>query len=126
MLNVFMDGSLFGGARGLQFRRIILFTSHMEAMEAFYRDVLGLKISGREDGWVDFDAGECHLALHADGGKLGTRPPKIVFHATDVSATRTALVKRGAKMGKVVSAKRFDMCNGKDPDGNPFQVSSRP
>ena len=109
----------------LEIRRIILFTSHMEAMEAFYRVVLGLKIAGREDGWVDFDAGECHLALHAEGGKPGKRPPKIVFHATDVAIARTALVKRGAKMGKVVSAKKFDMCNGTDPDGNPFQVSSR-
>ncbi len=110
----------------LKVRRIILFTSRMEAMEAFYRDVLGLKVAGREDGWVDFDAGECHLALHADGGKPGKRPPKIVFHATDVAAARATLVKRGAKMGKVVSARQFDMCNGADPDGNPFQISSRP
>ena len=110
----------------LRFRRIIIFTSHLEAMESFYRDVIGLKVAGREDGWVDFDAGECRLALHVGGGKPGNRPPKIVFHASDVAAAQTALVKRGAKMGKVVSAKHFDMCNGKDPDGNPFQVSSRP
>ena len=109
----------------LQIRRIIIFTSNMEAMEAFYRDVIGLTVSGREEGWVDFDAGACHLALHADGGKPGKRPPKIVFHAADVAAARTALAKRGAKMGKTVSAKHFDMCNGADPDGNPFQISSR-
>ena len=35
-------------------------------------------------------------------------------------------IRRGAKMGPVVSATSFDMCNGKDPDGNPFQISSRP
>jgi catechol 2,3-dioxygenase-like lactoylglutathione lyase family enzyme len=110
----------------LKVRRIIIFTSNMEVMEAFYRDVLGFKIAGREEGWVDFDTGECSLALHAEGGKPGNRPPKIVFHATDVAAARTLLVKRGAKMSRVVSAKRFDMCNGKDPDGNPFQLSSRP
>ncbi|MEZ6022591.1 MAG: hypothetical protein R3C16_04060 [Hyphomonadaceae bacterium] len=34
----------------LTVRRIILFTSHMDAMEAFYRDVVGLKIAGREEG----------------------------------------------------------------------------
>lgn len=109
----------------LRIRRIIIFTSRMEVMESFYSDVIGLKVAGREEGWVDFDAGECRLALHAEGGAPGKRPPKIVFHATDVAAARTALVKRGAKMGKVISTKSFDMCNGKDPDGNPFQVSSR-
>lgn len=110
----------------LKIRRIIIFTSNLDAMETFYRDVLGLTVAGREDGWVDFDAGECRLALHADGGKPGKRPPKIVFHAGDVAAARATLARRGAKMGKVVSAKTFDMCNGADPDGNPFQVSSRP
>ncbi|MEZ6012556.1 MAG: VOC family protein [Hyphomonas sp.] len=109
----------------LHIRRIILFTSKMEAMTAFYRDVIGLKVAGREPGWVDFDAGACHLALHDDGGKPGNRPPKIVFHAKDVAAARGTLVRRGVKMGPVVSATTFDMCNGKDPDGNPFQVSSR-
>jgi len=110
----------------LKIRRIILFTSHMDAMAAFYGDVLGLKVAGREVGWIDFDAGPCRLALHAEGGKPGKRPPKIAFFAADVAAARAALVKRGAKMGKVVSAKKFDMCNGTDPDGNAFQLSSRP
>ena len=110
----------------LQIRRIILFTSNMAAMTAFYRDVIGLKVAGTEPGWVDFNAGACHLALHEDGGKPGKRPPKIVFHASDVASARALLMRRGAKMGPVVSATLIDMCNGKDPDGNPFQVSSRP
>jgi hypothetical protein len=50
----------------------------------------------------------------------------LVFYAADVAAARAVLVKRGAvAMGKVISADRFDMCDGKDPDGNPFQISSR-
>ena len=53
------------------------------------------------------------------------RPPKIVLYASDMAATRAVVVKRGAKMGKVVSAKKFDMCNGRAPDGNPFQLSNR-
>lgn len=109
----------------LKIRRVIIFTSRMESMATFYGDVLGLKVAGREEGWIDFDAGQCHLALHADGGRPGKRPPKIVFYASDVAAVRAEVVKRGAKMGKVVSAKKFDMCNGADPDGNPFQLSSR-
>lgn len=110
----------------LSMRRVILFTSRMDAMTAFYRDVIGLRIAGREEGWVDFEAGDCRIALHAEGGPVGKRPPKLAFFAADVAAARATLVKRGLKMGPVVSAKTFDMCNGKDPDGNPIQISSRP
>jgi catechol 2,3-dioxygenase-like lactoylglutathione lyase family enzyme len=109
----------------LQLRRIILFTAHMEAMTAFYRDVIGLKIVGREKGWIDFDAGACNLALHAGPGRPGKRPPKLCFYAADVAAARALLVKRGANMGKVVSTAHFDMCGGEDPDGNPIAISSR-
>jgi predicted enzyme related to lactoylglutathione lyase len=109
----------------LKVRRIIVFTDRMDAMSAFYRDVLGLAVAGKEEGWVDFAAGDCNVALHAGGGKGAKRQPKIVFAAKDVAAARATLVKRGAKMGKIMSAKSFDMCDGVDPDGNPFQVSSR-
>jgi catechol 2,3-dioxygenase-like lactoylglutathione lyase family enzyme len=109
----------------LTVRRIIVFTDRMDVMTAFYRDVIGLAVAGREDGWIDFAAGDCHVALHAGGGKGGKRQPKIAFFAKDVAVARATLVKRGAKMGKVMSAKTFDMCDGVDPDGNPFQISSR-
>jgi hypothetical protein len=70
--------------------------------------------------------GSISTQLHAGGGKAGDRPPKLAFFVPDVTAARAALVKRGAKIGTVVSSKHFDMCNGADPDGNPFQLSSRP
>src|SRR5262249_7478121 len=99
--------------------------ANMEAMTAFYRDVLGLRIVGREPGWVDFAAGACNIALHKGAAEPGKRPPKLTFYAADVSRTRALLIKRGANMGKVVSTAEFDMCAGKDPDGNPFGVSAR-
>jgi len=111
----------------LEIRRVILFTANLAGMTAFYRDVVGLEVAGREDGWVDFKAGACSLALHAGSPKIGNRPPKIVFHAADVAAARAALVKRGlAQAGPVKSTASFDMCDCKDPDGNRFQISSRP
>ena len=110
----------------LELRRVILFTSRLAEMTAFYRDVVGLEAVGREEGWVDFGAGACGLALHAGKSTVGARPPKIVFYAADVAAARAGLVKRGlAKAGPVKSAASFDMCDCKDPDGNPFQISSR-
>jgi catechol 2,3-dioxygenase-like lactoylglutathione lyase family enzyme len=110
----------------LEMRRVILFTPNIDAMAGFYRDVIGLELVGNEDGWRDFKAGSCHIALHRGNSSIGSRPPKLVFYASDVAAARAELVKRGAKgMGKVLSTVNFDMCNGKDPDGNPFQISSR-
>jgi catechol 2,3-dioxygenase-like lactoylglutathione lyase family enzyme len=110
----------------MQLRRVILFTPHLVEMADFYANVLGLDVAGREAGWVDFAAGPCNLALHAGPSKVGARPPKLAFYAADVSGARTALLKKGlAKAGPVKSTGSFDMCDCKDPDGNPFQISSR-
>ena len=109
-----------------ELRRVILFTSRLAEMTAFYRDVLGLDVVGQEDGWVDFAAGGCGLALHAGPSRVGSRPPKLAFFTADVAQARAALVKRGlAQAGPVKSAGSFDMCDCKDPDGNRFQISSR-
>ncbi len=109
----------------LELRRVIVFALDMEKLTAFYEKVLGLSICGREPGWVDFDAGACHFALHKSHTKADGRRPKLAFYARDVAATRAALIKKGARMGPVKSTAHFDMCDGKDPEGNPFQVSSR-
>jgi catechol 2,3-dioxygenase-like lactoylglutathione lyase family enzyme len=111
----------------MQLRRVILFTSHLAEMADFYSNVLGLEVIGREDGWVDFAAGACSLALHAGPSKVGNRSPKLAFYAADVAATRATLLKKGLILaGPVKSTGRFDMCDCKDPDGNRFQISSRP
>ena len=110
----------------LELRRVILFTSNLAGMTTFYRDVVGLTVAGREEGWVDFGTGGAALALHEGKPSLGKRPPKIVFYAADVAKARSALVKRGlTTAGKIHSTSSFDMCNCKDPDGNTFQISSR-
>ena len=110
----------------LELRRVILFTQNLEVMTAFYRDVLGLAVTAREAGWVDFAAGGCALALHAGTSEVGKRPPKLVFYAADVAATRETLTARGLKgAGTVKSAGRFEMCDYRDPDGNRLQISSR-
>lgn len=111
----------------LTLRRVIIFTADVAKLAAFYRDALGLAIVGREEGWIELAAGACTIALHGGRPKIGNRPPKIVFYAADVAAARAALSKRGVTgMGPVKSTATFDMCDGRDPDGNPFQISSRP
>lgn len=109
-----------------ELRRIILFTSNMDAMARLYRDVLGLEPMRSDQDWREFRAGACSIALHRGNSSVGSRAPKLAFFAKDVAAARATLIKRGATgLGKTISGDSFDMCNGKDPDGTPFQLSSR-
>jgi hypothetical protein len=36
------------------------------------------------------------------------------------------LLKKGVKMGALQTTENFHFCDGRDPEGNHFQVSSRP
>lgn len=109
----------------LPLRRIIIFTARMAEMVRFYDEVIGLDLVAREDGWVEFRAGGCSLALHEWHGEAAEGPIKIVFHADDVRSARDELLSRGALMGEIVTYRDIDLCDGKDPDGNAFQLSSR-
>ena len=42
------------------------------------------------------------------------------------AALREALAARGARMGRLLGSGDLAFCDGKDPDGNPFQISNRP
>jgi len=109
----------------LAIKRIIIFTKQMPALSRFYGEVLGLRQKNDEPGWKVFDLGGCDLALHNGTSVVGKRAPKLVFFSANVGNTRDALLKRGAKLGKVKSKDGLDLCEGTDPDGNPFQISNR-
>lgn len=108
----------------LKAARVILFTNQMEKMAAFYRDVLGLKPVTDEKGWKEFAAGGITIALHSGPPSPGRKGPKVAFYAKDVAGLRAKLNARGAKFGKA-SEGAFQLCNGKDPDGNWLQLSNR-
>jgi catechol 2,3-dioxygenase-like lactoylglutathione lyase family enzyme len=109
----------------MKMARVILFTGRMDAMSAFYGDVLGLKPVGSEKGWREFVAGGVRIALHAGSSSPSRKGPKIVFYAKDVAALRETLVSRGAVFGKVRQGETVCLCDGKDPDGNAIQLSDR-
>ena len=109
----------------MQMSRVILFTGQMDAMSKFYGEVLGLKLVSTEKGWREFAAGGACIAPHSGPSSPGRKGPKIVFHAPDVAAVRAALVARGTRFGKVRQGETFCLCDGKDPDGNPIQLSDR-
>ena len=108
----------------MKLARIILFTGQIDVMSRFYGEVLGLKQVTDEKGWKEFAAGPARIALHSGPASPGRKGPKIVFHAADVAALRETLVARGARFGKVRLGE-FCLCDGKDPDGNPIQLSNR-
>ncbi|HEY3770337.1 MAG TPA: VOC family protein [Candidatus Angelobacter sp.] len=109
----------------MKMARVILFTSQMDAMSNFYGKILGLRQVGIEKGWQEFAAGGARIALHSGPSSPGRKGPKIVFHAKDVAALREKLVAKGASFGKVRQGEVFCLCDGKDPDGNPIQLSNR-
>ncbi len=108
----------------MRLARIILFTAQIDEMSRFYGEVLGLKQITHEKGWREFQAGGSLIALHSGPASPGRKGPKLAFFAQDVAAMRATLVARGAKFGKVREGESFSLCDGKDPDGNPIQLSS--
>jgi len=109
----------------MELARVILFTGQMDKMTKFYGEVLGLNQVSNEKGWREFAAGGARIALHSGPSSPGRKGPKIVFHAEDVATLRETLVARGASFGKVRQGEVFCLCDGKDPDGNPIQLSDR-
>lgn len=114
---------------------IILFTEDVSRLRAFYASILELDVLEESEGWVRLDAGGCALALHAihgpraGGESLGPRRAdsylKVAFYAADVAAERARLVAAGARMDEVKTFGAISLCDGLDPDGNVFQISSR-
>ena len=109
----------------LKLARIILFTRQMELMSDYYGRILGLKLISEEKGWREYAAGPTSIALHSGPSSPGSKGPKLTFYAEDVAALRETLVSRGASFGKVLAGSPLHLCNGKDPDGNPVQLSNR-
>lgn len=118
--------------------RVIIFVADVQKCAAFYRDAFGFAaLPSDEDptGWIELETGGCRLAFHKSRGSgsatnARTRgrmnPHKIVFFARDVAAARSALVARGAKMGKLYKSGSLSLCDGADPEGHVFQISNRP
>jgi catechol 2,3-dioxygenase-like lactoylglutathione lyase family enzyme len=112
----------------------IVFVEDISRMLAFYRDLLGLPVITAEPGWIRLDAGRVVLALHAikPGPRLPEPPPerldsyiKLCFHVDDIDGARSALVAAGVGMREVHHHGDVAFCDGLDPEGNIFQITTR-
>ena len=108
----------------------ILFTRDTVKLAAFYNRAFGFKVSKnpvyKETEWLELRAGRgfkiCFHRWPAPGSPKGNRN-KMVLTVEDVGQARGHLVAAGAKMGKHHHWPGGDACDGRDPDGNLFQIA---
>jgi len=112
----------------MELSRKIFFTPNVNRLVDFYISHFGLRPIGRPHAeWTELDAGACNLALHrtsekTDGADKGV---KIGFTVDDVAGEKARFESLGIKMTKIFKFGDIEMCDGSDPDGNRFQISSR-
>lgn len=116
--------------------RIILFVDDIGKMSEFYRGVFGLdELPGSSIDFVCFGAGGCQICLHSIPVEYRSKDNeyprredtyvKFVFYSDNVEADRSYLVERGVRMKDIVRFGSIEFCDGADPEGNVFQISSR-
>jgi catechol-2,3-dioxygenase len=114
----------------MRLAQAILFVHDVAQMKAFYTDMLGLSVIEDEPGYVRLDDGGCVLMLHAIREPASATPRhdsflKLAFHSDDVARTRTALLGKSVRMNELVHFGTVVLCDGVDPEGNIFQITSR-
>jgi len=118
----------------MRMAQTILFVEDVARMQAFYQGTLGLPVLTAEPGWVRLDAGGVVFALHAikAGPALPDPPPervdssiKLCFHVDDIDAARATLVAAGVRMREAHRYGDAAFCDGIDPEGNVFQITTR-
>ena len=108
--------------------RVIIFTHNVARLCEFYRSNFGLEDVGEPGSdWAELSSGKCNIAFHKYGEVADGRDGwvKIVFGSKDVAAEREKLIEHGVEMSEVVEFGDIHLCDGRDPDGNSFQISSR-
>lgn len=112
---------------------VILYVQDMASQVAFYKEAFELEVlypshitdlSG--ENWVTLDSGGCILALHSGGKeRQGTYTHKIVFGVDDIHTAREQLLAMDVEIGEVrPAAPGVWVCDGMDPEGNPFSIES--
>jgi hypothetical protein len=108
-------------------------------MKSFYQQMLGAQPVNTEstDSWALFNAGGARFALHAIPAEIArnievssppkareTNPVKLIFAVDDVPAERNRLEALGIAILQRPWQNADDECEGIDPEGNIFQISS--
>ena len=120
----------------MQLAQAILFVDDVEGMRDFYVDLFELRVILEEPGWIRLASGGAVLALHAlrrpDGASRPASPPaprtdtaiKLCFRVEDVDRERARLVAAGVAMREIHRYSEVTFCDGVDPEGNVFQLTT--
>lgn len=116
--------------------RIILYVQDVERLSEFYRQAFALPLGQHIEGeWAVLKAGECEIGLLKASANYRAPPggwsgdnnnAKIVFSIDEpIEEVRERLIGLGVDMGKVKSYPGLTgpLCDGRDPEGNVFQLS---
>ena len=116
--------------------RVILYVQDVDRLATFYQQALGLPVVEEIKGeWAVLNAGPCQLALHRVGEAYRVADPaswqvesnaKLVMTVDRPLAELCAeLTARGVPMGEMKSYPPLTgrLCDGKDPEGNVFQLA---
>ena len=112
--------------------QVIVYVSDMGKSIAFYRDLLGLKLTSESEQWSEFDTGGFHLALHVsnhlDEVQGEIRVPagnaELVFEVEDIEkACAEIRGKGGAVEGpQMMEGLDVQVAFLRDPDGMAIEL----
>jgi predicted enzyme related to lactoylglutathione lyase len=110
--------------------RIVLYVHDVDAVTRFYERHFGFVITRKEGDRIvelSMPSGGASLMLHpaAKSQKKGQSLVKLVFDVSDVETFRRDAQAQGLDFGPLHAAEGYVFCNGRDPAGNPIQISSR-
>ena len=116
--------------------RVILYVQNVDRLATFYQQVFGLAVVEEiKDEWAVLDAGPCQLALHrvgkayrvADAGSWQVESNAKLVMTVDrpLADFHAELIAKGVPMGKIKAYPPLTgrLCDGKDPEGNVFQLA---
>ncbi|HVF47982.1 MAG TPA: VOC family protein [Pyrinomonadaceae bacterium] len=112
----------------MEISRVLIFTTDVERLARFYASAFGLSERGLGTSeWTELDAGGCRLAFHKIDEQGTGRDGwiKVVFGTANVAVDKSRLEGLGVQMSDIVRFGDIELCDGRDPDGNWFQLSSR-
>jgi predicted enzyme related to lactoylglutathione lyase len=119
-----MDSITFAG---------VIFVDDVALVSAFYQAVAGLEVIHADEGHIVLSGQAFQLTIHA----LPDQPPaqayptredsciKLCFPVAGIAQARSAAARHGGGIWPVDqewSARGFRACDGRDPEGNVFQV----
>jgi predicted enzyme related to lactoylglutathione lyase len=119
----------------------MIYVKDFPRMKEFYRQMLGAQPVNTEstDTWALFHANGTRFALHAIPAEYArnieissppkareTSPVKLIFAVDNLPAERNRLEAMGVTMFQRPWQDATQECEGVDPEGNVFQISTVP